>query len=400
MKIAITHTRYSLVGGVEKYIYSLVERLLDTGHEVHYFCHFWEKDADPRIRFHKIINPFKTIRVLKVWSFDRWSQWKVNNDEFDIVHGFTKTAQQDIYTDGSGCLHDYQEYSIKEGEGSALAQKLKRLSPHQRLVERIEEERFTRGNFRRILTMSIFAQKQICRRYGLAPEEVEVIYNGIDLRNFNASVTEQHRAPMRKRLNYTDNDIVALLVGNDYRRKGVITLMEALKKIEDQGGVPDGRKLHVAVVGKERHGREKELYMQAQEMGLTGRVRFYGPQRDIAEWHGMSDIHILPSRFDIFGNVVLEAMAMGVPTIVSAMAGAAEVVKEAETGYVLQDPKDSDELASLILKTIGATPDRLIALGENARLEAEKYSWDRHFTRMLEIYAEVKAAKARDQAAP
>ena len=397
MKIAITHTRYSLVGGVEKYIYSLVERLLDAGHEVHYFCHFWEKDADPRIRFHKIPNPFKQFRYLKVWSFDRWSQWKVNNDEFDIVHGFTKTAQQDIYTDGSGCLRDYQEYSIKEGESSEFVQRLKRLSPHQRLVERIEEERFTRGNFRRITTMSIFAQEQICRRYGLAKEEVEVIYNGIDLRNFNPSLTEKHREPMREQLNYTKNDVVALLVGNDYRRKGVVTLMEAMKKIEDQGGLPDGRKLQVAIVGKERPARERELYDKAQSMGLSKQFRFFGPHRDIAKWHAMSDLHILPSRFDIFGNVVLEAMAMGVPTIVSAKAGAAEVVKPAETGYIQQDPKDPDELASLILKAVGPGPETLQTLGENARLEAEQYSWERHFSRMLDIYAEVKEAKAREK---
>jgi UDP-glucose:(heptosyl)LPS alpha-1,3-glucosyltransferase len=399
MKIAITHTRYSLVGGVEKYIYSLVERLLDAGHEVHYFCHFWEKDADPRIRFHKILNPFKAIRVLKVWSFDRWSEWQVNKDEFDIVHGFTKTTHQDVYTDGSGCLLDYQEYSLKEGDGSALMQKLKRMSPHQKLVERIEEDRFTRGNFRRIVTMSIFAQEQICRRYGLAREEVEVIYNGIDLRNFNPLLTEQHRVPMRKQLNYTDNDVVALLVGNDYRRKGVVTLMEALKIIEDRGGLLDGRNLQVAVVGKERHKREKELYLKAQDMGLNGRIRFYGPQRNIAQWHAMSDLHILPSRFDIFGNVVLEAMAMGVPAIVSVKAGAAEVVKNSETGYVLQDPRDAEELASLILKAVGASRDQLQVLGDNARLEAEKYSWERHFDRMLEIYQEVIEAKAREKAA-
>ena len=85
MKIAISHTRYSFVGGVEKYIYSLVERLLDAGHEVHYFCHFWEKDADPRIRFHRVPNPFKAFRFMKVWSFDRWSQWQIANEDFDVV---------------------------------------------------------------------------------------------------------------------------------------------------------------------------------------------------------------------------------------------------------------------------------------------------------------------------
>lgn len=399
MKVAITHTRYSYVGGVEKYIYSLVQRLLDSGHEVHYFCHFWEDGADPRIHFHKIPNPFKAFRYLKVWSFNRWSEEAVKAADFDIVHGFTKTAHQDIYTDGSGCLLDYQEYSINEGESSALLQAVKRLSPHQRLVEGLEAERFKRGSFRRIVTMSRFAQEQILRRYRLDKSEVEVVYNGIDLAQFDLARRPAMRAEMRKRLNYSDDDVVALIVANDYRRKGLITLLEAARQIKDAGGLPDGRQLRVAIVGKERKAREKELYAQALALGLHHHARFFGPQRDIAEWHALSDVHVLPTRFDIFGNVVLEAMAMAVPTIVSRMAGAAEVVVPGQTGYVLQNPKDPEELAQLLLKTCGAGADALSRMGEAAHREAQRYSWELHFKRMMEIYESVCAEKTLSKGA-
>lgn len=393
MKVAISHTRYSYVGGVEKYIYSLVERLLDEGHEVHYFCHFWDSDADPRIRFHKIPNPFKAVRFLKVWSFDRWSEQAIAADDFDIVHGFTKTARQDIYTDGSGCLLDYQEYSLREGNVSPTVQKLKALSPHQRLVENLERERFTRGNFHRIIAMSDFARQQILKRYELEPSEVDVIYNGIDLGHFNPQRREELREEMRSRLNYTSNDVVALLVGNDYRRKGVETVIEAARMLKESGGLPDGRKLRFAIVGKERPGRERVLYDRVKALNMTDDVRFFGPQREIAEWHAMSDVHILPTRFDIFGNVVLEAMAMGIPTIVSRMAGAAEVVRPGETGEIHEDPKDAEELVRLLHKVCD-DPATIAAQGEAARKEAEQYSWDRHFARMMEVYAAVKAEKS------
>lgn len=398
MKIAISHTRYSFVGGVEKYIYSLVERLLDGGHEVHYFCHFWEPEADPRIRFHKVPNLFKLVRFLKVWSFDRWSEQAIRRDDFDVVHGFTKTGWQDIYTDGSGTLKDYQEYSLREGGASPLSIRLKELSPHQKIIERIEKRRFARGNFRRVVAMSRLAQQQICKRYNLEESEVEVIYNGIDLSYFNPKRREQHREVMRKRLNYGPNDVVLLIIGNDYRRKGVETLIEAVKLITDEGGLSDGRQLQIAVVGKERHAREAKLLEQARQLKLHNVTKFFGPQRDIAEWHAMSDVHILPSRFDIFGNVVLEAMAMGIPTIVSAQAGAAEVVKHGETGYVLDDSRDAEALAKLIRDTVGSGPERLKTLGDAARMEAENYSWDRHFERIFELYKAVAEDKQKEKA--
>jgi len=399
MKIAISHTRYSYVGGVEKYIYSLVERLLDAGHEVHYFCHFWEPNADPRIRFHKVPNPFKPIRSLKVWSFDRLSERAIAKENFDVIHGFTKTSRQDIYTDGSGCLLDYQEYTLSDSDsGSSFAQSLRRNSLHQRQIERIERARFTRGNFQRIVAMSRLAQQQIVTRYGLSEDEVPVIYNGVDYQNFNPEKTRNRREPMREQLNYLEKDFVVLLIANDYQRKGLRTLIEAADIIEKRGGLPNGRRLQVAVVGKERHTREQVLYKLVKELGLYQRVRFFGPQREIPEWHAMSDLHALPSRFDIFGNVVLEAMAMGIPALVSKKAGAAEVVVDGETGFTFDDPKDSQAWADRIIEC-AADPKRYEAMCEASRVEAVKYSWDRHFEQMLEIYKEIAVGKKAEQPA-
>src|SRR5205823_4901617 len=113
MKIAITHTRYTRIGGVEGYIRDLVLRLLDAGHEVHYFAQWWDEDADNRIKFHRIPNPWKPIRFLKVRSYDRAVSSMVKLEDFDVVHGFSKSSRQDVYTDGSGTLEDYQTYSLE-----------------------------------------------------------------------------------------------------------------------------------------------------------------------------------------------------------------------------------------------------------------------------------------------
>ncbi len=392
MRVAITHTRYTARGGVERYVWDLVKRLLDAGHEVHYFAHFWDRSVDPRVHLHKVPNPWKQIRFMKVWSFDRWLTRHVRRADFDVVHGFSKSSEQDIYTDGSGCLLDYQAYSIDERKGSDLAKKVRRASLHQKQVLAIEERRFTRGNFVKVVAMSELAARQIRSRYGLTDDEVVTIYNGIDVERFHPRVKAEYGSNYRERIAASQESFVAMCIGNDYKRKGVPTLIEAAKIIKDRGGLPGGRPFRVAVVGKEKHKVEAELSDLCRARGLYDRVKFYGPQELVERWHAMADLFVLPSRFDAFGNVVLEAMATGVPVLVSSKAGAAEVVREGDNGFVLEDPDDAGVIADRVMRLAGDEAERQ-RMGQAARATAEGLSWDQHFAKMLALYEEVAASK-------
>lgn len=394
MRVAITHTRYCAKGGVERYVWDLVKRLCDAGHEVHYFCHFWDAHVDPRVHLHRVPNPWKHIRFMKVWGFDRWVSRHVRREDWDVVHGFSKSSHQDIYTDGSGCLLDYQAYSIDERPEGSLKKALRRASLHQRQVLAIEERRFTRGNFSKIVTMSDLAARQIKQRYGLSDDEVVTVYNGIDIERFVPAHRATYGATYRERIVAAPDCFVALCIGNDYRRKGVPTLIEAARLLKAEGGLPGGRPFRIAVVGKERQKVEVELSARCKALGVYGDVKFYGPQELVERWLGMADLFVLPSRFDAFGNVVLEAMASGVPALVSRKAGAAEVITEGQDGFILEDPDDAATVARRI-KELAADEERRRRVGQAARATAERYSWDQHFARMLALYDEVAAAKRR-----
>ena len=106
---------------------------------------------------------------------------------------------------------------------------------------------------------------------------------------------------------------------------------------------------------------------------------------------------MLPTRFDAFGNVVLEAMATGVPALVSVRAGAAEVIEDGKTGFLLQDPDDADAIATRIMTLAGDEPLRQ-RMGDAAREAAEALSWDRHFEKMFALYEEVLAEKRQTAA--
>lgn len=389
MKIAVTHTRWTKVGGSEGYICDLVKRLLDAGHEIDYFCQWWEEGADPRIRFHKVPNLWKPIKWLKVREYDRAIDRLVPLDRWDLVHGFSKSSRQDIYTDGSGCLEDYQAYTLGDQDaGSSFTRALRRLSPHQREVAAIERRRFTRGNFRKIVAMSKLAANQIQRRYGLTDEEVIVVYNGLDLDRFRPENVALFRDATRDELGVPRDAFVLLLVGNDYLRKGVTTLIEALARIRAAGS---SRPVRAVVIGRESSRRLRDVVALAKEAGVAGDLVFPGARRDIEKVHAAADAFVLPSRFDIFGNVVLEAMATGVPSIVSAAAGASEVIEEGRSGFVLPSPRDAELLAKRVIEL--TDDERRRSMGAAAAEAAKRYSWDRHFARILEIYDEVARLK-------
>lgn len=394
MKIAITHTRYTRIGGVEGYIRDLVARLLDAGHEVHYFAQWWDEDADARIKFHKIPNPWKPIRFLKVRSYDRAVASMVKLEDFDVVHGFSKSSRQDVYTDGSGTLEDYQTYSL-DATTSPLSRALKKISPHQREVAAIERRRFTRGNFKKIVAMSQLAADQIRGRYGLTREEVEVVYNGIDLARFRPELKKTVGLEIRERFGVRPGEFVALLIGNDYRRKGVETVIDAAALLAHDASFTT--RFRFIVVGKERHAREQELIKRSKDLGVREVVKLHGPNADVERFFAASDAFVLPTRFDIFGQVVLEAMASATPVIVSAAAGASECVKEGETGFILADPRDAKALAATV-RRLAEDPALCARMAEKAAAAAQAYSWDRHFKRILEIYEEVARAKKRASA--
>ena len=375
MRVAITHTRFQEVGGVERYIYAFCQRLIARGHEIHYFCHFWDEEPEG-IKFYKIPYIFKHLRWAKVLAFDRLTQKAIErHGPFDIVHGFTKTSRQDIYTDGSGCLEDFQVYSLGR---SAVRRFWGRMTLHQRAILSVQRARFTRGNFKRIITVSKLVQSQICKRYGLTHEEVEVVYNGIDLERFHPRNIYRHRASVRRELGLDDEVPVVLFVANDYERKGLKTLLRALQRLD--GAV-------CLVIGKERPHRRSRFVKMARELGVLARVHFLDVRPDVDRFFAASDLCCLPTYFDAFGMVVLEAMATGIPCIVSATAGAAEIIVEGETGAVLPDPDDDQALGQLITPFMDLAYAR--KAGQRARKECRRFSWDSHFDRILEIYDEV-----------
>jgi UDP-glucose:(heptosyl)LPS alpha-1,3-glucosyltransferase len=384
MRIALLHPRASLEGGVEGQIHELAVRLLDAGHELHWICERRADALDPRIRCHRLVTPALAPRAARVLLFDRLARRELaRQGPFDVVHGFGKTARHDVYRDGSGCRDDFQAFAL--ADGSAWRRALRRHGPYARAVARIERERYRPGSCRVVLAISSLVREQILRRYELDPARVRVLHPAVDTDRFSPRLAPAARAQVRAELGLPHAAPLLAFVGSDFRRKGLPSLLAALRELPGA---------HALVLGGDRPARAARMRELARELGVASRVRFEGVRGDPERRLAAADGLVFPSGFDAFGNAVLEAMACGLPVVVSRRAGSAEIVLPGKTGALVDAPEDAAQLAAAIRPFL--EPRLRAEAGRLARLEAEKHGWPAQLESVLGVYREVAEQKRRE----
>lgn len=214
-------------------------------------------------------------------------------------------------------------------------------------------------------------------------DDVRVIPNGVDVAHFCPEKRLALREEERLRLKLGKNDFALLLIGNDWRNKGLSTVLAAM-------AVDLEFPLYLLVAGKDATG--PSFYQTARTLGVDDRCRWEPTSVDAIHLYAAADAYVSPTREDSFGLPVLEAMACGLPVITSVNAGASQIITDGVDGFVLRDPDDTLALAGH-LKSLCEHPDIRQRIGENARRTAEPYTWDRNATAVWEFLNEVASRK-------
>lgn len=215
-------------------------------------------------------------------------------------------------------------------------------------------------------------------------DDVTVIRYGVDTETFRAATRKARRLDQRAALNIPSSEFCLLLIGNDWKSKGLDTLLQALSRCPD---VP----FLLLVVGSDDRRAHAEAI---RVLRIERKVRFLSPASDVMQFYAAADAYIGPSLEDAFGLPVLEAMACGLPVIVSARAGAGEIVHGGQNGLVLSDPEDSHELETL-LRRLYTDPLLRETLAQNAAKSAAAETWDRNAAATWEFLKATLAQKAK-----
>jgi glycosyltransferase involved in cell wall biosynthesis len=168
--------------------------------------------------------------------------------------------------------------------------------------------------------------------------DVLVIPNAVDTMRFTPEVRLARRSTTRQFFRYSDDDFVLLIIGNDWKKKGLDFLLQAFTYLSN---LP----LRLLVVGSD----DPRLYQtQLIDSVVHDRVRFEAPSPDVLSFYSAADAYVGPSLEDAFGLPIVEAMACGLPVIASIHAGASEFIRNGETGLLLSNPRDPSEIAGLV----------------------------------------------------
>ena len=256
---------------------------------------------------------------------------------------------------------------------------------------RIDGEQRIVGFADRLVAATPAEEEQICLFYGAHPDKIAIIPPGVDLCHFHP----QPRVDVRRQLGLPLDRKIALFVGRIEPLKGIDTILQATRLLCDENPtLPD--QLTVAIVGGSPWAAQLDAEMaRLQKMraglGLERIVRFVGARQQsvLPDFYCAADVVLMPSHYESFGMVALEAMACGAPVIAANVGGLAHLVKDGLTGFLVP-PRTPGELAQRMELLLG---DELLRwqMGRAARKEAQQYSWRRIADRMLDLYAATAA---------
>jgi len=230
-----------------------------------------------------------------------------------------------------------------------------------------------------VLPVSTLVKDELLKIYDIPESKIRVVHPGISPHRFGVLNPESCRHEIRQRHRFSSSDVVVLFVGMNFEIKRLELVLEGLAKSVAQENGKSNFKL--LVVGK---GKKKRYLAMARDLGIADRVVFAGVTHRIEKYYLASDIFAMPSVFDTFGIAVLEAMAAGLPIIITRKVGAKDLIEPGIHGFVLPENPSAFDLSQKLAFLMNK--ENRMKMGENGRQVALRYTWDKTADEVADIY--------------
>jgi UDP-glucose:(heptosyl)LPS alpha-1,3-glucosyltransferase len=370
-EIAVVIPKYGLVGGAEQFASELTEKLSIGGRNS--FCVFanrWQSGSG-NVRFHKI--PIISFpKFLTTISFAWFAGRRIRQKNFSLVHSHERIFSADLFT-LHGIPHRYWVHSVR----------CKQMSLYDLATAWVEKKLAYEGHCSRFIAVSGLTRDIFLQEYPVHPDSVRVIHPGVNLSDYAGKSSARHAT--RKALNIGDDDPVVVFASMNFEIKGLDNIILALARLKQQN-----QSIRLIVAGK---GNIKKYEKLAKDAQISENVIFTGTvTRDkLIDLYLAGDLYMMLSRFDTFGMVVLEAMAAGLPVLISKRVGAKDLVKDGENGFVIPDASDYDHIASRIALLLDKKT--LAQMSAAAYQTASENTWDKVAQKYSDLYDDVFSEK-------
>lgn len=336
IKVALINKVFSLgYGGGERYGVNLARALSQRGIEVHLFGTIFE-DIPSEAVIHRVYSP-KWPAFRRITKFVTYTRALVKSQDFDIVYTLTQYYPSHVFRLGGGVYKHWMNLRFP-GIVPRLLHYI--LNPVHLAHLYLESRMYLPENYKAIIANSNLCKSHAISYYQVPGDRIEVVYNGVDHSIFNLEVRKLYRKSQRNVLGLSDNDAAILFVSNNWKRKGMDMILQALHLLGKDAG-------HFKLIGVGK-GKKQRFMKQAKALGIDSQVRFLKPTREIERFYAAADILVLPTQYDPFSNTCIEAMACGLPVITTACNGASEVITHKKTGFILEKKDNVKTLTSYL----------------------------------------------------
>jgi len=367
MKIGIVLSKCHWYGS-SRYVLETSQHFTKKGHEVHIFANKFDTVDNKKIIFHKV-PAFPFNYYLREGSISLLETILLKFHSFDVTLAQpTRYLSPDV-AEVQFVFKRWANYKKSLGENVDLI---------YRIVPFFEAINLKKA--KRIIAISNSVKDDLIKYYKIPEEKIHVAYSGVNTEEFNPDNRKKYREEIRKKHGISPDDILLIFVGNPYDRKGLEFVLNALSKVKQKN-------VKLLVSGRDEPGKFQQL---VNELGLKDKVSFrVGLFTDVNKYFSAADIFILPSLYETFGLVVIEAMASGLPVVVSSseFVGASELIEDGKDGLLLKDPKDPEEIAEKLNFLVEDENIRK-QIGKEANKKAGKYTWEKTADSMLNALEE------------
>ena len=302
---------------------------------------------------------------------------------YDIIHshywmsGIAAASLSDGWA-GSPIVHMFHTL----GE---MKNRIARADEEREGVYRIEGERQVLRRVDRVVVATIAELTQLRFLYKANAKKLVVIPPGVDVSHFYPIPADEARAY----IGLKPEDRMILFVGRIEPLKGVDTLLEAMSCLQ----MKESRPVHLAIIGGDPSASPEEMNVEmarlknlCEVLGLDQSVVFLGvrDQDKLSYYYSAAEVVVMPSHYESFGMVALEAMACGTPVIASEVGGLAYLVRDGETGFTIpaEEPETLCEKLSWLLND-----DELHAkMSAQAAAYAQDYAWEKIAKQIVDVY--------------
>ncbi len=373
IRLAIVRQKYRPDGGAERFVSRALEALDNKDMELNVITRQWQGDSNPDWHIH-ICNPIKWGRVSRERGFARAARKLWQQQKFDIVQSHERIAGCDIYRAGDGV---HKRWLLQRCRILPRWQQRRLLADrYHRYVMQAERGMYTSPHLKAVICNAEMVKREIIEDFSLPAEKIHVIYNAIDHLKFTPADADLRRE-LRQQYSLPLQARCLIFVGSGFERKGLKAAIQAIAATD----------CHLLVVGRDK--TEQQYQQLARTLGCENRLHFFGMQPQTLPFYQLADGLLLPTLYDPFPNVILEAMACGLPVITSTHCGGAEFIRPGENGFVT----DALDIPALIL-AIQQLPENGPAsqMGQQARQTILPYTPMHLSEQLFRLYEKLLSA--------